>query len=98
MNIFSSFLLYPLKEIDSYYKRLNANPNSVCHNFLLVNTKYEGNYFRFCRMGQLSGMCVLAEFLNPSFSHRLGRSFTIILSDIVLLLSVLVLVLPGYQM
>ena len=37
-------------------------------------------------MGQLSGMCVLAEFLNPSFSHRLGRSFTIILSDIVLLL------------
>ena len=24
-------------------------------------------------MGQLTGMCVLAEFLNPSYSHKLGR-------------------------
>ena len=46
-------------------------------------------------MGQLSGMCVLAEFLNPSFSHRLGRSFSIILSDIVLSLSLSDLVIRG---
>ena len=42
---------------------------------------YSGRYFTeqtdlYFSMGQLTGMCVLAEFLNTNFSHKLGRKRT----------------------